>query len=343
MAGFDGLTVPDDIASLLRDEQLAGVILFRRNIKSVQQLAALTAELKAIAARPILIAVDHEGGRVFRMPDPFTRIPPMATVGRYVAKHPGSDMAYQLGRLMGQELAAVGINVDFAPVLDINTNPDNPIIGDRAFGNDPKSVAALGCQMIRGLHDGGVFSCGKHFPGHGDTDVDSHLGLPSIAHTWERLHLFELAPFKAAIAAGVPMLMTGHILCGVIDGELPVTLSKRAITMLLRDELGYDGVVVTDDLQMGAIAKRWSTEEAAVRSLAAGCDLALICKDPPTTQRAIQRVRQAVADGELKEAALAVSAGRIGRLLDRTATLSPAPSLAAVGSASHQNLVKSML
>lgn len=342
VAGFDGTEVPDDLKTLLRDEQLGGVILFRRNIRSLQQLRALTEELKTVAGRSLIIAVDHEGGRVFRMPDPFTRIPPMAVVGRYAETHPGSDVVGQLGRLMAAELAAVGINVNFAPVLDINTNPDNPIIGDRAFHQRPTVVAELGCRMIQGLREGGVIPCGKHFPGHGDTPEDSHLALPIMPATWDRLHCFELKPFKAAIAAGVPILMTAHILYGVIDPEFPVTLSKRAIYTLLREELQFDGVVVTDDLQMGAIAKQWPAEEAAVRALAAGCDLALICKDPAATERAITRVRAAVASGELNEEALQRAHVRVRRLLDQIDALSTPPPLSVVGAEAHRALVATL-
>ncbi|MBI2346119.1 MAG: beta-N-acetylhexosaminidase [Deltaproteobacteria bacterium] len=339
VAGFDGTTVPAGLAQLLRDEELAGVILFRRNITSVKQLMALTAQLKDVAGRPILIAVDHEGGRVFRMPPPFTSVPPMATVGAAARCHPEGDLAYNLGALMGRELAAVGINIDFAPVLDLNTNPDNPIIGDRAFNADPKIVAELGCRMIRGLQDGGVIPCGKHFPGHGDTPEDSHLTMPIMPATWDRLRTFELVPFKAAIEVRVPMLMTAHILYHVIDPELPVTLSRRAIFTLLREELRYQGVVVTDDLQMGAIARHWPVDEASIRALAAGCDLVLICKDLAATKMAIASVREAVRGGMLSEEFLEQALSRVRGLLQQSAQLPPPPSYTVIGCRSHREVV----
>lgn len=342
MTGFEGTTVPTVLADMLRTTQLAGVILFRRNIASVAQLRALTDQLRQIAGRPLLIAVDHEGGRVFRMPPPFTQIPPMATVGHYAVAHPERDIAYDLGRLMGQELAAVGININFAPVLDINTNPDNPIIGDRAFHADPAVVSRLGTRMIAGLLAGGVLPCGKHFPGHGDTPEDSHLRLPILPATWERLERFELQPFRAAIAAQVPLLMTAHILYGVIDADLPVTLSKRAIYTLLRQTMGYRGVVVTDDIHMGAIANGWTPEAAAVQAIAAGCDLVLCCRDPSVTQRAMTQVEAAIAARDLAAEFVEAAAERIGALFDQLGRL-PAPSPPSIiGCAAHRQLVDTL-
>lgn len=336
LAGFDGDVLPDPIRSLLRDEQLAGIVLFRRNITSFAQLRALTDSARAAAGRPILVAVDHEGGRVFRMPKPFTPIPPMAVLGQ----RGDPALAFAVGQLMGRELAAAGITVNFAPVLDINTNPLNPIIGDRAFSGDRDRVVALGCALIRGLLDAGVAPCGKHFPGHGDTSIDSHLGLPESPHTWERLRQFELRPFQAAIAAGVPMVMTAHVVYGAIDAAQPATLSKRAITGLLREELAFPGVIATDDLHMGALRAFGGPAEAAVQSLAAGCDLVLICRDPEVTRAAITRVRAAVSSGELAAARIAQSAARVHALAERFAP--SAPNAACVGCKVHRHLVRQL-
>lgn len=340
MAGFEGLAVPDALKQLLREDQLGGVVLFARNITSLDQLRAMVTEIRQAAGRPVLVAVDHEGGRVFRMPAPFTPVPPMAHVGRYAQQHPdGDQLAFQLGKMMGVELRTVGININFAPVLDINTNPDNPIIGDRAFSQDRDLVARLGAAMIRGLAEGGVIACGKHFPGHGDTPEDSHCSLPVLPHTWQRLRWMELVPFQAAIREGVPMLMTAHIVYGAIDAANPVSLSGRAIRGLLRDELGFDGVIVSDDLEMGAIRAICAPEDAAVRALAAGTDLVLICRDLDTTARAIARARAAVASGELSEAVLAQSALRLARLTKRVAT-GPSHDLTRIGTSQHRALVK---
>lgn len=337
MSGLEGPEITPELTALLLQEELAGVILFRRNITSLEQLCALTARLQELAGRPLLIGVDHEGGRVFRLPKPFTQIPPMARVGAYATAHPDERVVYQLGQLMGRELTAAGFNCNFAPVLDINTNPLNPIIGDRALAGDRDVVAALGCELMRGLLEGGVLPCGKHFPGHGDTPEDSHKSLPVLPHTWDRLRWMELVPFQAAIAAGVPMLMTAHVLYGVIDAAQPATLSKRAITGLLRDELGFKGVIVTDDLEMGAIARYYTPEEAAVRALGAGCDLALVCSSPAVTLRAMASVRAAMARGELSEELLSQSAMRIRVMTTRLATLPVERNV--IGCAAHRAFV----
>jgi beta-N-acetylhexosaminidase len=191
--------------------------------------------------------------------------------------------------------------------------------------------------LIRGLHEGGVLACGKHFPGHGDTPEDSHKSLPVLPHTWDRLRWMELVPFQAAIAAGVPLLMTAHILYGVIDAALPATLSKRAITGLLREELGFNGVIVTDDLEMGAIARYFTPEEAAVRALGAGCDLALICANVAATQRAMAAVTTALHTGVLSETLFAQSVMRIKRLLQKIPTTPASPDC--IGCRAHQTLI----
>lgn len=334
MTGFQGTDVSPALEQLLQQEELAGVILFRRNIQSLDQLIGLTTRLRQAAGRPLLLAVDHEGGRVFRMPPPFTQIPPMARIGAAMHADPQLHLAYDVGRLMGRELAAAGLNVNFAPVLDINTNPDNPIIGDRAFAGNRDLVTRCSGELIRGLLEGGVIPCGKHFPGHGDTPEDSHKTMPILPHTWDRLRWMELAPFAAAIQQGVPLLMTAHVLYGVIDATAPVTLSKRAITGLLREELGFKGVIVTDDLEMGAIKQCCPPEEAAVRALAAGCDLNLICSSPEVTQRAMLRVNAAVESGELSTELLSQSALRIRTLATKHAA--SAADRACIGCREHR-------
>lgn len=317
MTGFVGTTVTDELKRLLVDDELAGVILFKRNIVSRDQLCALTQEIRDCAGRPVLIGVDHEGGRVFRLPAPFTTIPPMRKVAAIAEQHPEQPIVELLGALMGRELAAAGINLNFAPVLDIDTNPQNPIIGDRAFGGDPRRVIRHALALMRGLQGGGVIPCGKHFPGHGDTPTDSHKSLPALPHTLDRLRLMELAPFQAAIHGGVPMIMTAHILYGALDAQHPATCSSRVLRGLLRDELDFKGVIITDDLEMGAITQLYTPDEAAVRSLAAGADLALICGSTTTTLHAITAVRDAIHDGRVSEELLAESRLRIRSLVTR--------------------------
>ena len=338
MAGFEGVAIPDTLKELLR-EGLGGVILFKRNISSVEQLRSLTQELRDVAGRPLLIGVDHEGGRVFRLPKPFTQIPPMQCLGAYAQSHAdGEVVAHRLATMMASELAAVGINVNFAPVLDVHTNLSNPIIGDRAFGNDHTRVASLGCAMIKGFAEGNIIACGKHFPGHGDTGQDSHLTLPVLPHTWERLRWCELVPFAAAIAAGVPMIMPGHLLYGAIDAANPIPFSERGITGLLRDEMKFDGVIVTDDLEMGALRNICSVADAAFRALRAGCDLAMICRDLTATQHAIARVEEAVTLRQLDAQRLQQSIQRIDYLANRYHSQS-LPELSSVGSSAHRAIV----
>lgn len=342
MSGFEGTTLPPALARLLRSAQLGGVILFRRNILSVPQLTDLIAQIRdAAGGRDLLIGVDHEGGRVFRMPAPFTQIPAMAKVAAAVQRTGSPKIAYDIGQLMARELAAVGFNCNFAPVLDINTNPKNPIIGDRAFGGEPQSVITCGLALMQGLMEGGVIACGKHFPGHGDSQDDSHKSLPVLPHTLERLRWMELQPFAAAITAGVPMLMTAHILYGAIDAVNPATISKRMITSILREELQYDGVVITDDLEMGGITQVLPAPESAWRALAAGCDIALICRDVALTEASIARAHQALDSGELARGLVERSMGRVARLAKKFSTRRG--DRAVIGSAAHRAVMATLV
>lgn len=341
MVGFDGTEPPPDLIQLIREEEIGAVILFRRNITSVDQLKRLTAQLQDIAGGKLLIGIDHEGGRVFRMPSPFTQIPSMRVVGQYARRHPEDRIAFQLGQLMARELSSVGIHINFAPVLDLDTNADNPIIGDRAFGADPIFVANMGCELIDGLLDGGVIPCGKHFPGHGDTYEDSHHALPRLPHTPERMRIMELVPFRAAIDRGVPTLMTAHVVYEGWDSLRPATLSPRIIESVLRQECGFDGVVISDDLHMQGIAKYWSVEVAAGLSLAAGCDLLAICRHPESARRAIEAVKTALADGLIRVERLEQSVSRIRKL--KTYLKSPVPPTTCIGSRDHQTLIQKLL
>ena len=295
MVGFDGTEPPPTLVDLIRNYFIGGVILFRRNIKSHKQLAELISELKKIAGdRRLLIGVDHEGGRVFRMPSPFTQFVPMGQI-----KSPAT--AYEIGKRMAIELKNVGIDINFAPVLDVDTNIKNPVIGDRSFSENPVVVAELGVQLIKGLQENGVVACGKHFPGHGDTSLDSHNDLPPLPHTLVRLESLELIPFRAAIDAGVKSIMTAHVVYEGLDKDAPATLSPIIIKGLLQDGLKFRGVVFTDDLQMGALAGRWPLPGACIRALQAGCDICLICRDNVAQKKAIEHVIQAVNAGEILE------------------------------------------
>jgi beta-N-acetylhexosaminidase len=288
---------------------VGGVILFRRNVDTPAQIAALTADLHALPSQP-LVAIDHEGGRVLRLGEPFTQFPPAATIGRTG----DAAVAFRVGQAMAEELAAVGIDLNFAPVLDVHSNPSNPVIGDRAFGSDPALVGELGIAMMRGLQAGGVIPCGKHFPGHGETEKDSHLELPVVRRSRAELERTELVPFRAAIAAGVPMLMTAHVMYPVLDPEHPATMSRAILTDLLRTELQFEGVIASDDLEMRAIADHQEIGAAALATLRAGADALLVCQDLRQAERAIEAITRAVADGSLPVEMVNAAAHRIERL-----------------------------
>ncbi len=302
----------------LEELRVGGVILFRRNIGTPAEISALTAALHGLPSRP-LVAIDHEGGRVQRLGEPFTRFPPAAVVGQ--TGNP--DFAYRVGRAMAAELASVGIDLSFAPVLDVHSNPANPIIGDRAFSSDPVLVSEMGIALMRGLHDGGVLSCGKHFPGHGDTETDSHLELPIVRRSRAELERTELATFRAAIAAGVPMLMSAHVVYPALDPEQPATLSRAILTDLLRGELHFDGVVASDDLEMRAILNHGSIGDAAVASLRAGTDALLVCEELPRAAEAFAAIENAVAKGALDGGLITAAAARIQGLRARRRDASP--------------------
>lgn len=311
MVGIPGPVLEADTRQTLERLHVGGVILFRRNASDPAQIAALTRALHALPSEP-LVAIDHEGGRVVRLDEPFTRFPAATAVGR------GGDaaLAFQIGQAMGEELAGVGIDLNFAPVLDVHSNPANPIIGDRAFGSDPDLVSAMGIALMRGLLAGGVIPCGKHFPGHGDTAQDSHLELPSVQRSRAEIERTELVPFRAAIAAGIPMLMTAHVLYPALDAERPATVSRAILTDLLRTELGFKGVVVSDDLEMRAISDHSDIGAAAVASVKAGVDTLLVCQDLAKAERAVEALGDAVANDILPGAIIAAAAERVQRLPD---------------------------
>lgn len=299
-----------DVATRRALERLAprGIVLFAHNVEDVDQLCELTAALHALPSQP-LIAIDHEGGRVIRLGAPFTPFPAAAIVGRG-----GPDAAHAVGLAMGRELASVGVDIDYAPVLDVHSKPANPIIGDRAFSSAPDATARLGIAFMRGLLTAGVLPCGKHFPGHGDTDRDSHLELPVVPRDRAALDAIELVPFRAAIAAGIPLLMTAHVLYPALDAEHSATLSDAILRRLLREQLGFRGVVISDDLGMRAVSEHLAAPEAALATLRAGADWLLLCHDLDQSVRVAECLRTALARDELDAGRVAASAARIARL-----------------------------
>jgi beta-N-acetylhexosaminidase len=305
--------------ALLEDLRPAGVVLFKSNFRHdlpyegwLESHARLIEDVRGAAGRRrMLISVDHEGGRVCRTPAPITRF---AYAGSW------ANDAAAVGRAMGCELASLGFNLNFAPTLDIHTNPANPVIGERAFGSTPERVIAAALPFMDAMQASGVIACGKHFPGHGDTHIDSHFGLPSQDCDIEALRARELRPFAAAIAAGIPLIMTSHILYPNIDPAAPVTLSRRFATQILREELGFAGVAVSDDIGMGAMRGFFEDPEAAAKFLAAGCDLLMVCAHFTEADRARGMARaiiDALDKGRLDQALLARSKARIAALLAR--------------------------
>jgi beta-N-acetylhexosaminidase len=299
IVGFKGLEVPVEVRSLAREFDLGGVIFFARNVEAPEQVADLSRESQALAGEtPLWISVDQEGGRVARLKRPFTEWPPMITLGR---AGPGSEqLAERFSLALAAELHAVGISMDYTPVLDVLTNPKNPVIGDRALADRAEDVARLGAAIIRTLQAAGIAACGKHFPGHGDTATDSHFELPLLDHPPDRLEAVELVPFKAAIAANVAAIMTAHILIPALDETRPGTLSPAIVGGLLKQTLGYGGLVLSDDLEMKAISGRYGHSEATVMAIAAGCDAVLMCAPEPAAQMAaLEAIVHAVEKGQL--------------------------------------------
>ena len=335
VVGFPGRG-PDPALEALVDDGVAGVILFSPNLGSPAETAALVRALKRRAGRPFLAAVDQEGGRVARLRGPpFTALPPLRELGR----RGDEALAERVGRLLAHEVRALGFDLDFAPVLDVDTNPANPVIGDRSFHADAAQVARLGVALARGLEQGGVASCGKHFPGHGDTALDSHLELPSLPHTLERLRGVELVPFGAYARAGLASVMTAHVVFEALDPGVPATMSRAALTGLLRGELGFTGVVVSDDLEMKAITTHFGAERAAVAGLQAGVDLFLVCHAAPVQRRVIQALADAVASGQVPEEAVRSARRRVDALLARFGR-GPEDRVAELGSDAHRALAE---
>jgi beta-N-acetylhexosaminidase len=275
MVGIQGQSLSREEQLILKRYPFGGFILFSHNCVEPAQILSLCQTLWATGAelRPF-IAIDQEGGRVHRLPQPFTHFPACGILGR----RDDPELAYRAGRATAAELALVGINLNFAPVLDVNSNPNNPIIGDRSFGRTPAEVIRLSEKWIQGLRDGGIIPCGKHFPGHGDTDTDSHLDLPVVDRPLAELKTVELPPFVQACRNDIESVMTAHVLYRAIDPEFPATLSET-INGLLRRQLGYQGVVFSDDLEMKAISKDYGEDEAVALSARAGVDVILCCHD----------------------------------------------------------------
>jgi len=326
MFGFDGEAVSASVEEMITDRRIGGVVLFSRNIKNSRQLAALCRELQAIQKRvsalPLIIAVDQEGGSVNRIVDGATHFPsPMA-----VAATGDVELAGRIGHAMGCQLMRLGVNMNFAPVLDINTHKNNPVIGVRSFGENPERVAAFGAAMIRGMERAGVASVAKHFPGIGSAEKDPHAETPVIAKSAEELEREDIIPFARAVDAGVSGIMIGHARYPAISAS-PASLSEGVVRGLLREKLRFRGLAITDDLEMGAVRESRSAGNAAVRACGAGADLLLVCHSGPAQVAAMADLAGALNSGKLRPENVKGSLERLRvfkeRLLARLTTARP--------------------
>lgn len=313
IVGFDGYTIDDNTIAMIKKYHVGGLILFGRNVKSSVQLLDLVNSLKAANINnkiPLFISIDEEGGKISRMPNEFKKLPTNKTIG----KINNCDFSYKIGSILSEEIKSFGFNLNFAPVLDLNSNPRNSVIGDRSFGSDAKIVSNLGVETMKGIKAGGVIPVVKHFPGHGDTAIDSHLGLPFIDHNMNRLEKYELVPFKEAINNQADAVMIAHIVLNKVDRLNPASLSKAVITDLLRKQLNFTGVVISDDLTMGAIVKNYNLTDAAVNSINAGSDIVLVCHGYDHEVAVLDALRKAVEDGSIPEERVDESVSRILKL-----------------------------
>lgn len=314
--GFEGTELCADSRQLLSQKNAGGVVLFKRNITSLEQVVALNASIMSCSpkASPPLICVDQEGGRVQRLKGICTTIPPMRVIGDAAKNDP--DLPYRMGAMMGRELAALGFNVDFTPIMDVDTNPANPVIGDRSFSPDAHVVGRMGAALIRGMQGAGIAACAKHFPGHGDTNTDSHFDLPVVNHDVARLNAVEFAPFRDAIAADVASIMTAHIVVPALD-SVPATLSAKILQDILRKQLGFAGVIFSDDLNMRAIADRYDMREILLQGLHAGIDVFLICQDTEKSRLALETLTQLYQNGDIPTDILQGALARVAELKRR--------------------------
>ncbi|HHY25703.1 MAG TPA: beta-N-acetylhexosaminidase, partial [Desulfitobacterium dehalogenans] len=297
---------------------VGGFILLKKNVNDTQQMLKLLNALKdtnGVNKIPLFLALDEEGGRVSRMPSEFKKMPSSLRVG---ALNNGA-LGKRMGEILGREVKEFGMNVNFAPVLDIFSNPKNTVIGDRAFGNTPELVSKVGIKTMEGIQDQGIISVVKHFPGHGDTSVDSHVGLPRVDYDLERLRNFELVPFAEAIANDVDAIMLAHILLPKIDPDYPASFSKALISDILRKEMNYDGVVMTDDMTMGAIVENYTIGEASVKSILAGSDIVLVCHDFAKEEAVLKEILHAAETGRIPSDRIDESVYRILKLKEKYA------------------------
>lgn len=316
IVGFKGTFLNDRTKSYINDLKVGGLILFDRNIESKGQIIGLVEEIKGSNAEediPLFLCIDEEGGSISRLPKEYRRLPDPFQIG----ETNDVDIAFQFGQLLGNRVKGLGLNLNFAPVLDIHSNPDNPVIGKRAYGTNPERVSDIGLEVAKGIRNSSIIPAVKHFPGHGDTSTDSHLELPIIDKSLEELRNFELIPFEDVIENNIEMIMMAHILLPSLDKDYPATLSKKIVHDLLRDEMGYEGVIVSDDMTMGAIVNNFTLEDACIDFLKAGGDILLVCHGEDNPRIVFDKIIDAVEIGELSMEEIDEKVYRILELKDR--------------------------
>jgi len=345
--GLSGLTLTSQEKKFIVENNIGGVVLFNRNIASVEQLHELCTEIQSLRHEmpdkaPICIAIDMEGGRIARLGVPFTIWPPLKTLGDIDSP----TLSFSFAFAMGTELRAVGINLNFAPCVDVFTNPQNTIIGDRSVSTDADVVAKHATALVRGYLKAGVIPCVKHFPGHGNTLVDSHDDLPIENADLKRLNEVELLPFARTFRSKVPMMMTGHLSFPNVDPDWPVTMSEIFLKKIAREQMRYKGLIIADDLDMRALINHYGTEEIAVRTLQAGADILLYCNEADSPARALADVHKALQDKRIDPAQIEASHKRmLDMKQSHLAKPDPFPlneALHLAGCAEHQRLAQAM-
>lgn len=347
LIGLSGPSLTDAERKFILEEDIGGVVLFDRNIETPEQIAALVRDLQSLRSRtesraPLFIGIDMEGGRIARLREPFTLWPAL----KHLGETDSPTLSFHFAMAMGRELKAVGINLDFAPCVDVFSNPANTVIGDRSIGTDAELVARHASALVRGYMKAGVIPCAKHYPGHGNTLVDSHEDLPVEQADLARLNEIELKPFARSFRSRVPMIMTAHVSFPNVDPKWPVTLSEIFMRKIARDDMRFRGLIITDDLDMQALSRHYDRDEVPVRSFEAGADLLLYCNEPDSPARALENLKRAVASGRIGAERVAESLRRAleikNELLTEPDPLSTEEAAKLVGCADHQKIAQAM-
>ncbi len=339
--GIQSTSLNQEEINFITKNEIGGVILFTRNYESIEQLWDLIGQIRELQSTPMFISIDMEGGRVARLKAPLTVWPPLCSLG----KSDSTSLAYDYSFALGSELSSFGINMNFNPCLDVLTNLKNEVIGDRALSNDPEQVAKIGSSIIRGHMKSGVLPCGKHFPGHGNTLLDSHEDLPFEEKTLEQLEACELIPFKKSFRTKLTFLMTAHIQYNQIDNEYPATLSKKWITDILKSQMGYRGFVMTDDLDMKALTKSYSVESIPLLAMDAGADILLYCNNFESPKIGFESLEKAISENKISSDVLQAKVNKVldfknSKLADNRMSLDEIKAL--IGCEAHQEISSKM-